>query len=221
MSRILGYSVQGSLLLAQVTCCATLWAQSLDTVIFRPEIPKTWDDAAITTLELPLADPAGSPKHVSADYYYKIRVRPIYRSYLVFAPGHGPNGYVDRLKQQEPVIVWDDKGHAPPLKTEADWIRAGEIVFDAAIVYDGITTAADVSEPDWYSKTGVLLTRDGVMPFYRYVIREKGKVELGRLACSACHTRVMSDGTTLKGAQGNLSFDRARGYALRTGRFKP
>src|SRR5207245_4823299 len=100
-------------------------------------------------------------------------------------------------------------------------VRAGEIVFDAAVVYDGISTAADVREADWYSKTGVLLTQDGVMPFYRYVIRQKGIVELGRLACSCCHTRVMPNGTTLKGAEGNFAFDVARGYALRSGRFKP
>jgi hypothetical protein len=37
------------------------------------------------------------------------------------------------LKQLEPEIVWDDKGHAPPLKTEVDWIKAGEIVFDAPV----------------------------------------------------------------------------------------
>jgi hypothetical protein len=186
-----------------------------------PLIPKTWDDEAIAALEVPLADPLASPKHVSAEYYYKIPVRPIFKSYAVFAPGHEPPGHMGGLIQQEPVIVWDDKGHAPPLDTEADWITAGEIVFDAAVVYDGITTAADVTEPDWYSKTGVLLTNDGVMPFYRYVIREKGKVELGRLACSSCHTRVMPDGTTLKGAQGNFAFDAARAYALRSGRFKP
>ena len=198
-----------------------LWAQSPDLPVFRPAIPKTWDDSAISAVEVPLADPAGSPKHVSADYYYKIPVRPIYKSYTVFASGHEPPGYADWLKQQEPEIVWDDKGHAPSLTTEANWISAGEIVFDAAIVYDGITTASDVRKPEWYSKTGVLLSRDGAMPFYRYVIRQKGKVELGRLACSACHTRVMADGTTVKGAQGNFSFDRARAYALRSGRFKP
>jgi hypothetical protein len=31
-------------------------------------------------LEIPLADPVGSPKHVSADYYYRIPVAPIYKS---------------------------------------------------------------------------------------------------------------------------------------------
>lgn len=204
-----------------VTCIVLLRAQSPHHAVFRPEIPKTWDDAAIATLELPLANPAGSPKHISADYYYKIPVRPIYRSYAVFAPGHEPPDYAEWLKQQEPVILWDDKGRAPPLKTRENWVSAGEIVFDAAITCDGITTAAEVRKPDWYSSTGVLLTREGMMPFYRYVIRENGKVELGRLACAACHTRVMPDGRTLKGAQGNFCFDRVREYAFRTGRFKP
>src|SRR3984885_1716257 len=37
-----------------------------------PVIPKTWDDAAIATLEVPLVNPVGSPKHVSAEYYYRI-----------------------------------------------------------------------------------------------------------------------------------------------------
>lgn len=90
------------------------------------------------------------------------------------------------------------------LNTDEDWIRVGEIVFDAAVVYDGITTAGDVQEPDWYAKTGVLLTSEAVMPFYRYVIRQKGQIELGRLACASCHTRVLPNGTTLKGAQGNF-----------------
>jgi hypothetical protein len=43
----------------------------------HPAIPKTWVDAEIASLEVPLADPAGSPKHVAAEYYYRIPVRPI------------------------------------------------------------------------------------------------------------------------------------------------
>ena len=42
-----------------------------------PAVPKTWDDEAVATLEVPLANPLGSPKHVSADYYYRIPVPPI------------------------------------------------------------------------------------------------------------------------------------------------
>ena len=32
----------------------------------RPEIPRTWVDAEMEELEVPLADPVGSPKHISA-----------------------------------------------------------------------------------------------------------------------------------------------------------
>ena len=60
---------------------------------FRPAIPKTWDDQAMAALEVPLADPAGSPVHVSADYYYSITERPIYKSYPVYGPGKEPPGY--------------------------------------------------------------------------------------------------------------------------------
>ncbi len=48
---------------------------------------------------------------------------------------------------------------------------------------------------------------DGPMPFARWVVREKGEVELGNTACALCHTRVTPDGATIEGAQGNLPFD--------------
>jgi len=80
---------------------------------------------------------------------------------------------MDWLKQQEPVILWDDKGHAPPLKTNADWIRAGEIVFDAPKVF------VKVWSPQVFQETKTPSAVDGTVPFYRYVVREKGKVELG------------------------------------------
>jgi hypothetical protein len=41
---------------------------------FKPAVPRTWDDAAMAALEIPLANPIGSPKHVKAEYYYKIPV---------------------------------------------------------------------------------------------------------------------------------------------------
>ncbi len=183
---------------------------------FAPAIPRTWDDAAMATLEVPLADPIGSPKHVSADYYYKIPVRPIYKQYPVYAPGLEPPGYMDWLKQQEPVIVWDDGGHSPRLQTEADWIKAGEVVFDAPVAFGppvGITVE-DVRNPAWYQAVGVPLTRDGVNPFLVYVVRKKGEVELAGFGCGTCHTRLMPDGTVLKGAQGSFPVSRATGAVL-------
>src|SRR5215475_939329 len=84
---------------------------------FTPAIPKTWDDQAMASLEIPPADPAMSRAHVSADYYYRIPVRPIYKSYPVYALGREPAGYREWLKQQEPEKVFD----VSTLKTEEDW----------------------------------------------------------------------------------------------------
>lgn len=181
-----------------------------------PAIPKTWDDQAMAALEVPLADPIGSPKHVSADYYYKIPVRPIYKGYPVFAPGHEPVGYMERLQKEEPDVIWDDRGHAPLLRTESDWIKAGQIVFYAAISYDAIATVSNVRDPAWYAKTGTQIAADGTMPFAQYVVRKKGKIELGTLSCGFCHTRVMPDGTVIRGAQGNFAFDRSLANSLTT-----
>ena len=172
---------------------------------FTPVIPRVWDDAEMAALQIPLIDSKSSPKQVSSDYYYRIPVRTIYKNYPVYAPGKEPAGYLEWLKQQEPESAFD----AGALKTEADWIRAGELVFDSPIFYDNIAQVADVRNPEWYEKLGVPATKDGTLPWFRYVIREKGKVELGTISCGMCHTRVMPDGTIVKGAQGNFPFERA------------
>lgn len=170
-----------------------------------PAIPRMWDDEEMAELEVPLADAAASPRHLSADYYYRIPVRPIYKSYPVYAPGKEPAGYLEWLKQQEPEMAFDSS----KLKTEADWIRAGEVVFDAPIVYNTIVRASDVRDPVWYQQTGAQAAKDGTLPWFHYVVREKGKVELGTVSCTMCHTRVMPDGMVIKGAQGNFPFEMA------------
>ncbi len=97
-----------------------------------PTIPRTWDDEAIASLEIPLTDPTASPVHMKSDQYYGLPIRPIYRSYPVYAPNNEPKGYLESLAQREPEISFD----ASQLKTPADWIRAGETVFEAPIGYD-------------------------------------------------------------------------------------
>jgi hypothetical protein len=171
-------------------------------------IPRTWDDQAVASLQVPLAVADASPVQIPSTYYYGIPVRPIYKSYAVYHPGKEPAGYIEWLKRQEPQIVVD----ATRLRTAADWIAAGELVFDAPIAYGHIAAFGGdlyLRDPKWYEETGAPLARDGTLPFYRYVVREKGKVEIGLFSCGMCHTRVMPDGSVIKGAQGNLPFDRA------------
>jgi hypothetical protein len=190
----------------------------------RDAIPQAWDEGTIANLQLPLANPRYSPAEVSWEYYYRIPRRPIYKSYPVYAPGSEPAGYIEWLSRQEPQVIWgiDPQGvsHAPPLRTEADWIRAGELVFDAPIAYDSDSWGSspvgvdDVRYPAWYALTGTPAGADGVVPFARYVVRVKGKVELSQQSCAMCHTRVMPDGSVIKGAQGNFPFDRAAAWRL-------
>jgi len=175
-------------------------------------IPKTWDTLAIDSLQMQLADPKVSTKLISSSYYYSIPVRPIYKSYDVYRPDHEPRGYMDQLKRKEPQVIFDSS----KLKSEADWTKSGEMVFDAPIdfVADGILYS-EIRGMDWFVKNKVPVTSEGVMPFMRWVVREKGKVELGILSCAQCHTRLMPDGTIIKGAQGNFPDDRAFGYEQR------
>ncbi len=180
---------------------------------FSPVIPKTWDDQALSSVELPLASTGIPPDHIPSDYYDRMRV---HKSYPIYAPGKEPPGYFEKLRELEPQIVFD---HAK-LKTEEDWIKAGEFVFDAPITYDaqtiGFVTPSEVRNPAWYQDVRVLVTRDGIMPYARYVITKKGAVQVGNLSCAMCHTRIIKDGSTVKGAQGNFPFDRAIAFRLRT-----
>jgi hypothetical protein len=177
-------------------------------------IPRTWDDSAIRTVQLPLADARYSPVPITSDFYYRMPVRPVYQSYPIYAPGREPPGYLDSLRKVPPRIVFD----SAQLRTEDDWVHAGALVFEAPIAFDGepleVVRLDLVRDPAWYRRAGVPVTRDGIMPFARYVIRQPGVVEVGSLACAMCHTRVMPDGTTLHGAQGNFPFDRALAYRM-------
>ena len=167
-------------------------------------IPAFWDAELLHDYELPLATPAMSPTHVSRDYYYALPERPLFKSYPVYHPDREPAGYLDRLRTIEPERVFD----AAALRTDAEWIAAGRGVFEMPIDYGGpIIAMSDVRDPAWYSRHRMPLANDGTLPFTRYVVREKGKVEVGNLACSMCHTRVMPEGTAILGAQGNFPFD--------------
>jgi mono/diheme cytochrome c family protein len=68
---------------------------------------------------------------------------------------------------------------------------------------------------EFYEKVAMPLTREGVIPFQQYVIREKGVIEVGDSSCGQCHTRVMPDGTVVKGAQGNYPGPQVTAFALR------
>ena len=121
----------------------------------EPVIPRTWDDAVMPTLEVPLSHPVGSPKPVSADYYYKIPVRPIYKQYPVYAPGREPAGYMEWLRKQDPVILWDDANHKPKLETRSrPGSRLARMSSPRHVFSDAgdqsVIALADIKSTAWY-----------------------------------------------------------------------
>lgn len=186
-----------------------------------PADGKVWDEAALHTFELPHADPKMKVKHVSAQYYYSIPVRPIYKSYPIYYPGRAPkekDDYLDWLKKQKPQLIWGE-GVTPPLATEEDQIAAGKIVFESALDYDddpfvAFITEAEANNPKWYEETGTPITSDGVLPFGRYVVTEQG-LKASNMGCIMCHVRVLPNGVAVHGAQGNFPLETHTGRLFR------
>jgi hypothetical protein len=99
-----------------------------------------WVESELEQLDVPVSVPTYSQKVISPDYYYRIPVAPIYKSYPVYAPGRAPAGYLEKLKRLGPQLAFDPVR----LKTKEDWIRAGEIVFDAPTTYGTNVNMEDV-----------------------------------------------------------------------------
>ena len=180
---------------------------------FQPVIPKVWDEEALASLELPLADGKVKAEHASADYYYNLPVRPIYRQYPVYVPEREPADYFEELRSKEPEIAFDSSR----LHTKQDWLDAGRLVFSAPVAYIPLPPyLRDKKAHDEFRRlTEQPVAANGVTPFIHYVVREKGKVELGIASCADCHTRVMPDGTVILGAQGNQPIDRILANIIR------
>jgi hypothetical protein len=172
---------------------------------FHPDIPRSWDDKEVARFELPLAQRDRSPRYLTAEEYYALKVRPIYRTYPVYIAGREPAGYIDGLKQKEPEIAFD----ASKLRTKEDWVRAGEVIFEAGVL--DIAPRAGARTGGISSPVGVTFptTNEGVIAFGRYVVRQKGLVEVGFDSCAGCHVRILPDGTAWNGAQLDVAIERA------------
>src|SRR5688572_10732010 len=134
-------------------------------------IPKTWDLDAIKKFHLPPPDSSVKVIYASEEYYNALPEHVISKTFPVFVREFERPGYLDSIRKLEPEIVFD----ASTLKTEADWVKAGELVFNWPVAYtpyDG--KVARLSEKDFENGNGKL-TRDGAYLFNRYVINEKGK----------------------------------------------
>jgi mono/diheme cytochrome c family protein len=183
-------------------CACAVFIGGVSAQSFRPDIPVAWEDKEVHSFNLPLPQRDRSPHYLTSAEYYALTVRPVYRTYPVYAPGREPAGYMDALRQKEPEIVFDPSR----LKTKEDWIRAGEAVFDAPHTLGLPVPPEGLSFPPG---TMTPTTREGIIPSRRYVIRQKGVVLLEAIggSCAQCHSRLLPDGAVLKGAPSDVPFE--------------
>jgi hypothetical protein len=183
-------------------------------------VPLTWDDEMLANLAVPLAQSDWSPTPMAARSYYWTPIRTIYKTYPVYHPDREPPGYIEKLKQLEPVDAWSEL----PLVSPADWIAAGRVVFETPIFGGALGPVSEeyrnslyVRERQWLEHVQPPVAADGTIPFYRYVVDAQGQVRVGVLSCAMCHTRVLDDGSIVHGAQGNVPFDRGFAFDYRFG----
>ena len=65
------------------------------------------------------------------------------------------------------------------MKSEQDWIRAGELVFDSPNAFSGLDALYEVQNPAFYDAVHPEVNRDGTLPYLWYVIREKDESKSG------------------------------------------
>jgi len=154
-------------------------------------IPQTWRDADVVGYRVPLAGLGRPPVVVSEKDYYALPEVNL-KTYPVYAPDKEPAGYMDWLKQQDPQPLVD----VSKIKTEADWIAAGREVFYGRELprFSGSEhNLAIIRNPQVLAGYRLQTTKDGVLMGLRYVVRNKGSIELGTDTCAMCHVQVHGD----------------------------
>ena len=87
--------------------------------------PVTWDEAALREWATPIAGLNVRPGHFSAEEYHKAPIDNL-RTYPVYYPGREPAGYWEMLQIGRAQALIEPA----TLTSDADWVRAGQRVFD-------------------------------------------------------------------------------------------
>jgi len=164
--------------------------------------PRLWADEALKGWALPIAGVKATPNFYTEAEYYAAPVDEV-RTYPVYLKGREPAGYREWMRKQGPQPLIDPAN----LKTDADWLAAGRAVFDGMHLSEFRTASAAAfawaDDPDLPSHQHVKVARDGTIPGTRWLVDHDGTLKLTITECSACHTRVLPDGSVVNGAQTN------------------
>ena len=161
-------------------------------------VPPSWSQKDVSTFRLPLAGLGAPPSLISEREYYALPEVNL-RTYPVYVPEREPPNYLKWVEQQDPQPMVN----VSKLKTDQDWADAGREVFYGREL-PRFTGNEDnlqlIRDPQALAAYRLQTTKDGVILGLRYVVRQKGKVELGTNTCAMCHVQVRPDGELIEGA---------------------
>lgn len=171
----------------------------------RTGIPRLWTSEALAGWALPIAGVQATPKYYTEAEYYAAPVDEV-RTYPVYIKNREPKGYRDWIRKQGPQPLIEPA----KLTTEADWIAAGREVFDGLHLAQFRTADPRAfrwaDDPELMVREGVTVAADGTVPGVRWLIDHDRQLKITLAECSACHTRVLPDGSIVRGAQRNLQW---------------
>jgi len=180
-------------------------------------VPPSWSQKDVSTFRLPLAGLGAPPSLISEREYYALPEVNL-KTYPVYVPDREPPNYLKWLEQQDPQPMVN----VSKLKTDQDWADAGREVFYGREL-PRFTGCEDnlqlIRDPQALAAYRLQTTKDGVILGLRYVVRQKGEVELGTNTCAMCHVQVRPDGELIEGAPnvhtpfGPIMADLTRRYA--------
>ena len=168
-------------------------------------VPRLWTDRALATWALPVAGVKATPKFYTEAEYYAAPIDEV-RTYPVYLKSREPAGYRDWMRKQGPQPLIEPA----KLKSEADWMAAGRDVFDGLHLAEFRTADPGAfrwaDDPDIVAHEGVTVAADGTIPGVRWLIDHDRQLKLTLAECSGCHTRILPDGSIVRGAQRNLQW---------------
>jgi len=154
--------------------------------------PKIWDEKELATWATPVAGLGVRPGHFSEAEYYAAPIVNL-RTYPVYHPKFEPPDYREWIKSQGPQRLIEPE----KLKTKADWIEAGRVVFEG-LSSPGFSTSdpavlAFLSDADAIEAHDDIVTKDGHVFSYRWVVDQSGELKVTSAACAGCHHLVLPD----------------------------
>ena len=171
----------------------------------RTRVPRIWTDEALKTWALPIAGVNGAPHFYTEAEYYAAPVDEL-RTYPVYVKGREPKNYREWMRKQGPKPLIE----IGTSRTDAEWAAEGREIFDGLDIAHNRTddprALAWVDDPAAAAREHALVTNDGVIVSLRWVVDHDRTLKLTLSECGACHTRGLTDGTAISGAQGNLNF---------------